>query len=638
MVRHLLLHHDASSPVALASSHTSSGAPIWELVKVTAESILEVVILSAVGYLLARRGIIDKRTQTKINKINVSFFTPALLFSKVAFSLNPRRLAELVIVPLGFVIVTVTSALVAWGLAKLAGLSKQQRNFALACAISPNSNSLPVALMQSLVLTVPQLHWEEEGEPEDTVDGMLGRALTYLVLYSTLGMFVRWSIGASLLSTIEDSPTQSAPPQILDSSRYRDEPASVEPRTARLVDFDDGDAATGRPPQIVTRGPSEAGDDRPPPEPLTDGGRPPVRRNSRSRSGPPAWARSFPNSPDDSAGDGSVAGDDEDAINRDIEGHYRRAGSHSTLQRLKRKTQQAFHYFVVLPTQAVLGFMTAPLWAAVLSLVVALIQPLQRFIDSIEPVVGALQTSGACSIPLTMIVLGAYFVEEKQSVDSVNVASEPTRPQQSDPTQHSPTVGQNLEGPSAASTLAASTQNGKRGSLPWLKNPWSSGPESSTNGSELGGASSYANSETGDTPAVQSQSIQLRSDVAARKRKTLAEEKQEHDRKMERRTIAVSIASRMIFTPLLLIPPMWWYAVATRYNVMDDPVFIVAACLIIGSPPALTLAQITSQNAGGNKSLERLISQTIFVAYSIFAAPTTILLVLSALLIAENDH
>lgn len=40
--------------------------------------------------------------------------------------------------------------------------------------------------MQSLVVTVPDLRWDAE----DNVDAMLGRALTYLVMYSTLGMIV----------------------------------------------------------------------------------------------------------------------------------------------------------------------------------------------------------------------------------------------------------------------------------------------------------------------------------------------------------------------------------------------------------------------------------------------------------------
>jgi auxin efflux carrier family protein len=57
----------------------------------------------------------------------------------------------------------------------------------MAAAMFMNSNSLPIALMQSLVVTVPNLKWDSS----DSINAMLGRALTYLVLYSTLGMVVR---------------------------------------------------------------------------------------------------------------------------------------------------------------------------------------------------------------------------------------------------------------------------------------------------------------------------------------------------------------------------------------------------------------------------------------------------------------
>jgi auxin efflux carrier family protein len=40
--------------------------------------------------------------------------------------------------------------------------------------------------MQSLVVTVSGLKWGKD----DNKDAMVGRALTYLVLYSTLGMVV----------------------------------------------------------------------------------------------------------------------------------------------------------------------------------------------------------------------------------------------------------------------------------------------------------------------------------------------------------------------------------------------------------------------------------------------------------------
>ncbi|OJA20252.1 hypothetical protein AZE42_02679 [Rhizopogon vesiculosus] len=104
-----------------------------------------------------------------INHINISLFTPALLFSKVAFFLSPAKLKELWIIPIFFVVVTCLSG-----------------NFAMAASMFMNPNSLLIALMQSLVPGVHDLKWM----PDDNKDAMLGSALTYLVLYSTLGMMV----------------------------------------------------------------------------------------------------------------------------------------------------------------------------------------------------------------------------------------------------------------------------------------------------------------------------------------------------------------------------------------------------------------------------------------------------------------
>ena len=67
----------------------------------------------------------------------------------------------------------------------------------MAAAMFMNSNSLPIALMQSLVVTVPGLKWGSD----DNMDAMIGRALTYLVLYSTLGMVVRSRLQKCLFLT-----------------------------------------------------------------------------------------------------------------------------------------------------------------------------------------------------------------------------------------------------------------------------------------------------------------------------------------------------------------------------------------------------------------------------------------------------
>lgn len=53
--------------------------------------------------------------------------------------------------------------------------------------------------------------------------------------------------------------------------------------------------------------------------------------------------------------------------------------------------------------------MTMPLWAAAASLVVACISPLQRTLAQMGSIRGALDMAGNCSIPLTLVVLGAYF-------------------------------------------------------------------------------------------------------------------------------------------------------------------------------------------------------------------------------------
>lgn len=60
----------------------------------------------------------------------------------------------------------------------------------MAAAMIMNSNSLPVALLQSLVVTVPGL----QRDKDDTLDDMVARAITYLLLSGTMGQFVSLSL------------------------------------------------------------------------------------------------------------------------------------------------------------------------------------------------------------------------------------------------------------------------------------------------------------------------------------------------------------------------------------------------------------------------------------------------------------
>jgi hypothetical protein len=69
-------------------------------------------------------------------------------------------------------------------------------------------------------------------------------------------------------------------------------------------------------------------------------------------------------------------------------------------------------------------------------------------------------------------------------------------------------------------------------------------------------------------------------------------------------------------------------------NVIHSPVFVVANVLLISSPPALTLAQITQAAASGD-AFERLISKTIFWSYCIVTPPATIIYVVIGMILAK---
>jgi len=207
--------------------------------------------------------------------------------------------------------------------------------------------------------------------------------------------------------------------------------------------------------------------------------------------------------------------------------------------------------------------MTAPLWAALASFIVACVAPLQEFLKhDVDPIKGALNNAGHCSIPLTLVVLGAYFYSSPPEEDTdLSRRRESTR---SDSTL-------SFAGSLRSMLKLTDTSRGKQ---------------------------RPRNNEAGET-----------------------------------KTVIIAIASRMIITPALLMPLIALCANSDWHEVFDDPVFVVSNVLLVSSPPALTLAQIT-QAASGD-AFERLISKTIFWSYCILTPPLTILYVVIGLRLAQ---
>lgn len=206
-------------------------------------------------------------------------------------------------------------------------------------------------------------------------------------------------------------------------------------------------------------------------------------------------------------------------------------------------------------------------YAAFLSLIVACIPPAQHFLSELLPLRNAIKSAGNCSVPVTLIVLGSYFVAEQESSKPASAMKQ--------------RGGRHKRQPSTTESL---------------KRKFS---------------------------ALFGHSYKTKDDLY----------EDTNRRPGEGRTIFVSVVSRMVVAPLLLLPLLWFWAKHT-VNVADDPVFIVTAVLVIGSAPAITLAQMTS--AVGD-AFERLVSKTLFVSYVIVTFPSTIILVLVGLEIAKHQ-
>ncbi|KAI9507197.1 membrane transport protein-domain-containing protein [Russula earlei] len=508
-----------------------SSTPIWPLLGTVLGSIIQVILVCVAGYALALRGFIDKKIQRQLNVINVNFFTPCLLFSKVAFTLSSEKFLQLWIIPLFFFFLSGVSLIVARQLGLLFGLSRPHRHFAMAASMIMNSNTLPVALLQSLAFSVPGLEWGHD----DTTDAIVGRALTYLLLCGTMGQFIRWSYGVHLLS-------KAISPDEIESREREDETC---PLTSDIEDIrhelDDGRDQLN----LNNAWRNENHRDLEqyvyalPPYPLV----PPVSY--------PADPEANPMSNFDEISEGG----DVPVLTRS---HLRTFAQRVLCAgaRLRRSTIW----------RSMANFMTPPLWASVISLVVVLNQPLQHFIDGyMWPVRGAITQAGGCSIPLTLVVLGAYF--------------------------HRPPDEAELQLPDTPGQQQQVTLTSRLRTIFCLdrRDNWK-GPNRRESGAlRLG------------SPG-------------------------------EGMAIFVTILARMFVVPLLLLPLVVLGAVWGTPGVFKDPVFILSQVLLIASPPAVTLAQITGVTSD---SLERLISRTLFWSYCLVAPPLIVGYVMTAMFITR---
>lgn len=391
------------------------------------EAVLEVVCVSAPGYIVARQGMFDAESQKFLANLNVQLFTPALIFTKLASQLTAEKLADLAIIPVIFIVQTIISFGSSWIISRLMRFKKRQANFVIAMAVFGNSNSLPISLVISLSKTLKGLHWDKV--PGDNDDEVGARGILYLLIFQQLGQLVRWTWGYNVLLAPAEKFTeeQGGTKQISESERgrgqYRDDPDEEErlisPIRSDLDDSDDDSTRVGTSPATIngTKSPSGMGK-------LSS-------RSSLSGRDITAGPNNGNVAPDDNLfssngplqkgneAEGPVSGSGNKVWNVALNGvrklgrGVRAIGSAifsifpNPVQKVMSKTWSFCARFV----GGVWEFMNPPLWAMLVAILVASIPPVQHaFFDDgtflRNSVTRAIEQSGGVAVPLILVVLG----------------------------------------------------------------------------------------------------------------------------------------------------------------------------------------------------------------------------------------
>ncbi|KAF9307114.1 hypothetical protein BGZ74_011316 [Mortierella antarctica] len=138
------------------------------LTEAAAEAVSQVLVIIACGAFLSKTGYLSQSAQKSISQVNLYFMTPCLLFTKTVATINWEQFKAFWLIPVFFSIFTAVSWLVAKAGSRWLRFSPDETKFVIAAVLFSNTNSLPMALVQSLVMSAAGLRLlrDEHDTPE----------------------------------------------------------------------------------------------------------------------------------------------------------------------------------------------------------------------------------------------------------------------------------------------------------------------------------------------------------------------------------------------------------------------------------------------------------------------------------------
>ncbi|KAH8083748.1 hypothetical protein BXZ70DRAFT_900584 [Cristinia sonorae] len=144
------------------------------------------------GYYVAKYGYLDRSTVKRLSSLSTSIFLPCLIIVQMGPELTVSKLSNLWIIPLWGLISTVIAHLLGW----LGQSILKMPYWTIVASGRPNSNALPLLLLQSLQYTGVL---DELSGPGETVSETLDRAKSLLLLNVIVQQTLTFQLAPSVL-------------------------------------------------------------------------------------------------------------------------------------------------------------------------------------------------------------------------------------------------------------------------------------------------------------------------------------------------------------------------------------------------------------------------------------------------------
>ncbi|KAJ9083762.1 hypothetical protein DSO57_1031445 [Entomophthora muscae] len=183
---------------------------VSDIAKITITSvkaILQVALICGFGFVLRRKGLITKELHKGLSNLNIRFFTPCLLFTKMASNGTLDTYKNMWPIIVIYFTLCVFSYVVAFIGAKVLRLTKSMERFVTLSTLFSNSNSLPISLIQSIAFSSALEYLRQD--PSDTSDKVEGRGIIYIMVFASISNIVRWSYGVHLIHSMDEGSFKS---------------------------------------------------------------------------------------------------------------------------------------------------------------------------------------------------------------------------------------------------------------------------------------------------------------------------------------------------------------------------------------------------------------------------------------------